>query len=165
MPAQQRPELVIPGRRFGLLALTLLVAGGGCGPEVPDSALLDPLHLIENFEPHPVRHHPTRLAEIQLGTFSIRRPSADLAEVVSIDFTASAVVPKRFLDNLTKVFEERKGRIADEINRIVKAASFEELNQVEMVYLKSELKPAVAKLLKTEEVRDIVFSDYSVNVD
>jgi len=154
-----------PRPHHGLVALALVVTTAGCGSGDSDSGLIDPLHLIENFDAQPLRHHPTKLVEIELGTFSIRRPSQDMNEIVSVDFTVSAVVPVGRQSQITAVLKERKALVADEINSVVKSASFEDLNQIEMHWLKGELKPMMNKLLRTEEVRDIVFADYSVNVD
>lgn len=136
----------------------------GCGSKEEEAPLVDPLNLIENFDPTPARHHPTKLAEVSIGEFALSRPSPDQIEVMSVSFTAFIVVPVESKDKFDERIKERQGRIKDLVNSLVQHASFEELNNPELLWLKAELQPALGKALQTDEIRDVVISEFSISV-
>ncbi|HAN96995.1 MAG TPA: hypothetical protein DCQ98_05975 [Planctomycetaceae bacterium] len=149
--------------RFALPCLALLLVGCG-GAEEQEAALVDPLNLIENFDPNPARHHPTKLIEVSLGSFALSRPSPDRAEVVTVTFDAYAILPLEAQDKYTGRIEERKARIADQINRLVQSAGIADLNDPELLWLKAEILPVVGRILQTDEIRDIVINEFSISV-
>ena len=144
--------------------LWLVVLGSGCSGSSTEAPLVDPLNLIENFDPNPVRHHPTKLAEVSLGSFALSRPSSDRIQVISVSFDAFIVVPIESKDKFDDRIKERQGRISDLVNMLVQQATFDDLNTSELMWLKAELLPAISRLLQTDEVRDVVIVEFSISV-
>lgn len=136
----------------------------GCGGTEEEAPLVDPLNLIENFDPTPARHHPTKLAEVSIGSFALSRPSPDRIEVLSVSFSAFIVVPIESKDKFDGRIKERQGRIADLVNSLVQRATFDDLNNSELLWLKAELQPALSRALQTDEIRDVVISEFSISV-
>ncbi|MCA9107046.1 MAG: flagellar basal body-associated FliL family protein [Planctomycetales bacterium] len=144
--------------------LWLMVLSSGCSGSGDEAPLVDPLNLIENFDPNPARHHPTKLAEVPIGSFALSRPSPDRVEVVSVSFSAFIIVPIGSKDKFDERIKERQARIADLVNGLVQRATFDDLNSSELLWLKGELQPALSRALQTDEIRDVIITEFSISV-
>lgn len=134
----------------------------GCGRTTDEDIILDPLHLIDNFDKNPPRHHPRKLVEISLGHLETRMPANNDGETIMIEFDAYIIVPKDRRNEIEKRVEQRISRIQDHMTRVLMEIDPDELSDPNMTWMKSELIPVINRVLQADDVRDVVFSDFSV---
>lgn len=146
------------------LALVVAVATtlSGCGGGGPEKALIDPAGLIDKYEMVPLRHHPDKLTELSVGEFDITLPISDDFEVYHVRFEAFAVVPVEKVDKLKGDIASKDKTLRDRINSVVLGLDSRHVTDTELTWMKSELRPILNRVLQTDEVRDIVFGNFSV---
>ncbi len=146
------------------LSMSLLVASSmtGCGSGLTEEQLIDPLHLIENYDPTTPRHHPVKLSEVDLGEFVVSIPNPNSIEVYRVQFHAFAVVPRERVSEVAESVEVYSSRMRDTMCSVVKNVDIDKMDDPAMTWLKAEMIPALIRELHSEEVRDIIFSDFLI---
>lgn len=142
-----------------LLSATILLVAG-CGGEETKSEL-DPLGLLTDYKQAVPRHHPYDLVEIDLGHYDVSIPVAESVDMYHIGFSAAAIVPRERKDDLDGKIQEFNSRIQDMVLQSAQRMSPDNISDPYQAWLKSEILAEIAHLLKTREVRDVVFSEYS----
>lgn len=141
----------------GMLTVTL----AGCGTASSQDQMIDPLNLIEDYDPATPRHHPTNLSEVDLGEYYITVPIENSFDMLSIRFRVHAVVPKAKLEAITKSVVEKENRVKDQLMTVVQRIDHQELADPSMTWLKAEMIPVLNRELRSEDIRDVVFSDFT----
>jgi flagellar basal body-associated protein FliL len=89
-------------------------------------------------------------------------PANHDGETIMIELDASIIVPKDRRNEIEKRVEQRISRIQDHMTRVLMEIDPDELSDPNMTWMKSELIPVINRVLQTDDVRDVVFSDFSV---
>ena len=118
-----------------------------------------------------ILHAPTTDQRLRLEARALERSvdehrlaSPDRVEVVSVSFSAFIIVPIGSKDKFDERIKERQARIADLVNGLVQRATFDDLNSSELLWLKGELQPALSRALQTDEIRDVIITEFSISV-
>lgn len=155
----------LPSKRNRIQLASWMLCGlflMGCGGSTDEDIILDPLHLIDNFDKNPPRHHPRKLVEISLGQIETSMPANEDGEIITVKFDAHIIVPKERREDIEKRVEQRISRIQDHMTRVLMEIDPRELSDPNMTWMKSELIPVINRILQADDVRDVVFSDFSV---
>lgn len=138
----------------------LILMSLGCGRREQET-VLDPLDLFADHQTSAARHHPYDFVELELGNFDVAILIPDSVDQYRVEFHASAIVPKSTADKLQVRLDEYKTRIRDMI--LVSAQNLAPVNITDphQAWLKSEIVGNINKMLKTRDIRDVVFSKYN----
>ena len=153
--------------RCSLLLTTgclIITAMTGCGGSAGEDVILDPLHLIDNFDKNPPRHHPRKLVELSVGRFAVKRFVNDGTQSLELQFDAYIVIPKRAVPELEERLQARQQRVRDRIQFVVGQIELDEVSDPNLTWIKSELIPVLNRVLQSDDVRDVVLGDISVSV-
>lgn len=132
----------------------------GCGDGSKDTAL-DPLQLFADHQASSVRHHPYDLVELPMGDFEVAIPIVDSVDQYRVSFTATVIAPKSTADKLTPRLEEYNTRIRDTVLALAQNLTPNNITDPHQAWLKAEIIAQVSKMLRTRDIRDIVFANYS----
>lgn len=151
------------GARHGwwiICLAALIFMSLGCGRREQET-VLDPLDLFADHQTSAARHHPYDFVELDLGNFDVAILIPDSVDQYRVEFHASAIVPKSTAEKLQVRLDEYKTRIRDMI--LVSAQNLAPVNITDphQAWLKSEIVGNVNKMLKTRDIRDVVFSKYN----
>ncbi len=134
--------------------------GLGCGSRSQET-VLDPLNLFADHQSSVSRHHPYDLVELDLGEYEVAIAIPDSADQYRVGFQASAIAPRTTADKLKSRLEEYNTRIRDMILVTAQTLTPNNITDPHQAWLKSEIVGNLSKMLKTPDVRDVVFSDYN----
>lgn len=149
------------GQGWGLIVLAALILMSlGCGSKSQDT-VLDPLALFADHQTSAARHHPYDFVELDLGDFDVAIPVPDSVDQYRIEFHAAAIAPKATAEKLKPLLEEYKTRIRDMILASAQTLTTNNITDPHQAWLKSEIIGNLSKMLKTREIRDVVFSNYN----
>lgn len=150
-----------------LLSLLLIfgalcsLASTGCGSE-DRSGELDPISLLQHYKKETPRHHPVDLVELDLGDeFNVTIPLPDDVDVYRVSFKGYLIVPKTEKDDLAERYKKYENRARDAIMMAAKKMNAEKNSDPYQAWLKSEILDTVSKLLKTRDIRDVVFTKFN----
>lgn len=141
-----------------LSTLILVIAGCGSAEEEND---LDPLSLLTDYKQAVPRHHPYDLVEIPLGNYEASIPVKGSVDMYHVGFSAAAIVPKDQQSALQSKIEHYQSRVQDMVLKSAQNMSPDHISDPYQAWLKSEILSEIARLLKTRDVRDVVFSEYT----
>jgi hypothetical protein len=145
---------------WAILLAALILMSLGCGSK-PQETALDPLALFADHQTSASRHHPYDFVELDLGEFDVAIPIKDSVDQYRIGFKAAAIAPKSTAEKLKPLLEEYQTRIRDMILVSAQTLSANNITDPHQAWLKSEIIGNLSKMLKTREIRDVVFSNYN----
>ena len=143
---------------LGLLSCQLC----GCGGEATGDAALDEVTLMERYEAQGRRHDPENYIELDLGPFFVTRKIADSSDTLIVRCHLYAVAPQNDQEDLVDTLAIRQKRMRDTVIEVIQTTDVAALSESSMNWIRSEIIPAINKVLHTRSVRDIVFSDFSL---
>lgn len=143
-----------------ILLAALILMSLGCGSKSQDTAL-DPLALFADHQTSATRHHPHDFVELDLGEFDVAIAIPNSVDQYRIEFQAAAIAPKATADKLKPLLEEYKTRVRDMILASAQTLSANNMTDPHQAWLKSEIIGNLSKMLKTREIRDVVFSNFN----
>lgn len=143
-----------------ILLSTLILIVTGCGSQEAESEL-DPLSLLTDYQQAVPRHHPYDLVEIDLGKHEVTIDIQDSSDAYHIGFGAAAIVPKEKKADLEVKLQSFDSRIKDMVIASAQKMSPDNISDPYQAWLKSEILSEIARMIKSRDVRDVVFSDYT----
>lgn len=159
-------RFVIEGHRHLMTIITAftLIFFSGCGSGYDENQILDPLELVRNFDANPPQHHPEEFVEISLtlGPINTQVQPPGSAETITIKFEVHIVVPRTSKVDIEKTVASRRGRILDAVVEAISQSDLTALSDPDLTWVKTRLISAVNDELKSDEVRDVVFSYFSL---
>lgn len=151
---------IIPRNWLLILVACLTMMFGGCGGGGTEVSL-DPLNLLSDYQQAVPRHHPYDLVEIDLGKYELSIAVKDSVDQYRVEFTAAAIVPKEQRATIEAAMVEYQTRIRDVILSSAQNMNVDNISDPHQAWLKSEILAQLARMLKSRDVRDVVFSDYT----
>lgn len=145
---------------LAIFVAALVLMSMGCGSKQQET-VLDPLALFADQNTSAARHHPYDFVELDLGAFDVAISIPDSVDQYRIEFQAAAIAPKSTADKIKPLLEEYKTRIRDMILVSAQTLSANNITDPHQAWLKSEIIANLSKMLKTREIRDVVFSEYN----
>ena len=145
---------------FVLLLLAAVIGlSCGCSKTLPDP-VTDAGALLERYEKDRRRHDPVHFSEIDLGEVALNRRKDNL--IYYIRFRLYAVVPDGLTDQFNELLLTHGERVNSKVLESARRCSLEQLNDPSLGWLKSDLISSVNRILQTPILRDVVFSDFSL---
>lgn len=123
---------------------------------------MDEVALLDHYNVHGRRHDPVNYVEVDLGEYFVPRDIVDSPDVLFVKCHMIAIADKKDRSDLESAILERRTRMRDIVMSAMRKTELEALSEPSMNWLKSELIPAINKILKTSAVRDIVLVDFSL---
>jgi hypothetical protein len=112
------------------------------------------------------KHDPRLYVEIDLGSFKVTHPGPDKGDyLVKVKFHIFGVLPEQEQLDLEKSLEGRQQRMRDAVLSVVQRTHFDQLNDPALDAVKSELVASINRVLETNTLRDIAFSNFSMERD
>jgi hypothetical protein len=166
MRARDLEQCAVPRResarnRFGRLAWWLLVAWfvlapGGCGSR--STFEFDALDDVPGQE---------ELTEVPLGEYAIPIPVAEYEahretsrrNRFQFDFKLFALVPAGDRRHVEAAWERHQGKIRDRVIRVCRNAALDDLQEPQLVSLKTELIQSIGPQLGEESIRQLMITE------
>lgn len=142
-----------------LLALAAVVLSG-CGSG-GDGEKLDP-DVLPRYQLQRVRHDPVKFGEVDLGEFFVTRLLPNSPKVLIVRCQLFAVVDKNDTAELEQALLQRRSRMRDAVISLIQKAELESLEDPDLTWLRDELTTVINRTLDTLVVRDVAFSDLSI---
>lgn len=143
-----------------ILLSALILMSLGCGSK-SQNTVLDPLALFADHQTSASRHHPYDFVELDLGEFDVAIAIPGSVDQYRIEFQAAAIAPKSTAEKLKPLLEQYKTRIRDMILASAQTLTANNITDPHQAWLKSEIIGNLSKMLKTRDIRDVVFSNYN----
>lgn len=157
------PELSIFWKMLaGAATVVVTLVTIGCGANKSDSPG-EPLSLLGTLDGGQRQHDPVNQVEVDLGQFNFTRSLPETSALMFVEFRLVAVISRDDLAEFTKLLGERKERMRGAILEALQQANAEQLADSNMVWIRSEMVPAVNRALHTGAVRDVVFTQFSLD--
>lgn len=149
----------IIGIALALLLAVPLAVISGCG-DAEHNSVMDARALLERYQKDRRRHDPLNFSEVEIGKFAVtqrHKPS-----IFYIRFHLFAVVPDELLDQFNRHFGNYSERIRADVRATTQNCELKKLNDPALKWLKSELISSINQVIGEPLVRDVVFSEFSL---
>ena len=159
-----RPPYRIRKAPFLLLAvfvilLPLLV---GCGGETKASTALDGIELLDLLQQQDKRHDPTAFVELSLGDYMISRRGLGGEGILVIRFQLFGIVAATDQEKLSHDLPAHEKRIRAAVISLVQRTALEQLSDPNLTFIKSEITLATNDVLRARRIKNVVFSNFSL---
>jgi hypothetical protein len=108
------------------------------------------------------KHDPRHFKEIELGVFKVTHPGIDGETFLIVRFHIFGVLPEQDQLAFDRALEGRQQRMRDAVLSVMQKARVEHLLDPSLDYVKADLIAAVNRVLEASLVRDIAFSNFSI---
>ena len=145
-------------RNRSLLLLACLGAGlSGCSDAAKEQKLVYDPYVLEQ-----QKFDVMDFTELDLGDYGLTFRPKDSVVSRSITFKIYAVVPMDDQMAIAEKLEQNSERLRDQVRETVLSNDLSNLSASSHALLKSDLVKTVRKALRTDQVKEVVFSDLSV---
>lgn len=141
-----------------LLAIPLAVISG-CG-DAEQNSVMDARALLERYQKDRRRHDPLNFSEVEIGKFAVTQRHKPA--IFYIRFHLFAVVPDNLLDEFHRHLETYSERVRAEVRATTQKCELKKLNDPSLKWLKSELISSINHVIGEPILRDVVFSEFSL---
>ncbi len=139
-----------------IAAIIVFCAVGGCGSRTE--------FAYDALDPAPPHEE---LAELSLGEYRIPIPVAgdrrhgrlSYGHRLQLDFELHALVAPSMKPQVAEVWNHHEGRIRDQVIRVCRKATVDELQEPELGTLKARLMDALASQMGNRELRKLVLTE------
>jgi hypothetical protein len=142
-----------------LLLVALSAVISGCSRPADDS-MLDASALLARYEKDRRRHDPLHFSELDLGKFDVTKRRE--TSILYIRFHLYAVIPDTLIPQFEELQQTHGERMRQTVRETAQSCDLDQLNDPSLGWLKSELISALNDVIQTPLVRDVVFSDFSL---
>lgn len=144
---------------LGLLFAASLAASSGCG-DSEGASVMDARSLLERYQRDRRRHDPLHFSEVEIGEFAVTQSQGPA--IIYIRFHLFGVVPDSQLDAFRNRMETYGERVRAEVRATTQKCELKELHDPSLKWLKSELISSINHVVGSPMLRDVVFSDFSL---
>lgn len=153
---QRTSRLVAP-----LLIVGYCVALASCSSKSGHSAL-ESVELLDMIQEQQKRHDPHMYVEIDLGKFSVTHPLANGDGVLLVQFHLYGVLPESRRSDFEAAMPRYTNRVRDAVISLVQQTETEHLADPGMAFFKSEMVTAINRVLQDQLLKDVAFSNLSI---
>lgn len=158
-PSSNVIRLMLAAMPLGLA----LLAGCGHGGKV--SAELEASELFELLEEQQMRYDSQAYVEVDLGTFRVTHALEEGQGQLHVHFHLFGVVPEQRKSKLEHVLPLYENRLRDAVIHLVQETEAEQLADPGLTFFRSEVVAAVNRVLQDRLLKDVAFSEFSVERD
>jgi hypothetical protein len=136
----------------------------GCGHGDAQGGDLQTNELLELLEEQEMRHDSHSFAEVDLGKFKVTHAlKGDDGQHLQVRFHLVGILPEQRHAKLTGVLPHYENRMRDAVIHLVQQTDAEQLTDPGLAYFRSEVVAAINRVLQERLLKDVVFSDFSVD--
>jgi hypothetical protein len=146
---------------FAVLTMSLPLLAG-CGPSGSAAGQLEANELLELLQEQELKSDSQDLAEVDLGEFRITHVLEGDAGQILVKFHLIGLVPASRLSKATHALDHYKNRIRDAVIHLVQETETEQLTDPGLAFFRSEVVAAANRVLQERLLKDVVFSNFSV---
>jgi hypothetical protein len=145
-----------------LFALCLpLVAG--CGHSNSTAGQLEASELLELLEEQELRYDSQAYTEVDLGEFKVTHPLGGDEGQLHVRFHLIGIVAEQRKTKVDHVLPHYQNRLRDAVIHLVQQTDTEQLTDPGLAFFRSELVAAINRVLQDRLLKDVAFSDFSVD--
>jgi hypothetical protein len=156
LPASRRSWLLLA------LATALLPLLSGCGGESKASTTLDGLQLLDLLEQQDKRHDPRAYVEVSLGDYMVSRRGIGGQGILVVRFQLFGIIDAAEQEKLTRELPAHEKRIRDAVISLTQRTDIDQIADPNLAYLKSEITLAANEVLRSRAIKNVVFSNFSL---
>ncbi len=145
--------------KFSLLLVVACSVLAGCSKPKEDG-MLDATALLAQYEQDRRRHDPLHFSEVDLGDFDVTR--AHNSAILYIRFHLYAIVPDGLVPQFEELQKTHGQRVKQEVRETVQSCGLDQLNDPGLGWLKSKLISSINEVIQAPLVRDVAFSEFSI---
>jgi hypothetical protein len=156
-------------RVTGMMPLLMVVATvslfpllAGCGSETKAATAMDGIELLDLLEQQDKRHDPNAFIEISLGDYLVSRRGLNGEGILVVRFQLFGIVAQTQQEKLTHDLPAYEKRVRDAVISLVQRTDIDQLTDPNLAYLKSEITLATNHVLQGRLIKDVVFSNFSL---
>ncbi len=140
----------------------LLPLLASCGAPPKSLAELEPTELLELLHEEKSEVTLDNLVEVDLGRFRVTHPAADQHGPLLVSFQLAGLVYESKQPLLETKKVEFEKRFRDAVITLVQQAESDQLGDPRLSHFKAEILALLNSQLRARAVRDVIFSDFSV---
>lgn len=160
-PASRRLNFFRP--LAGLFGAALTSGMIGCGSAPAPAAALSPAELLDILDDDLKRNDPQHFVEVELGKFKVSHNVRATDKAVMVKFHLFAVLPESRSEDFQRATAKFDKRIRDSVISIIQQSETERLTDAGLSSLKGEIIASINRLTRTRVLKDVVFSDFSLD--
>jgi len=159
-----RPTLPTTGSPWLLLALAtaLLPVLSGCGGETKAATAVDGIELLDLLEQQDKQHDPRAFVEISLGDYMVSRRGLGGQGILVVRFQLFGIVAAMEQEKLTHELPAHEKRIRDAVISLTQRTDLDQIADPNLAYMKSEITLATNDVLRGRLIKNVVFSNFSL---
>ena len=151
----------IPRLIASMLMMGCCLTMASCSSKSEHSAL-ESAELLDLIQEQQKRHDPHMYVEVDLGKFSVTHPLPKGEGVLLVRFHLYGVLPESRRSDLDAAIPLYTNRLRDAIISLVQQTETEHLADPGMAFFKSEMVTAINRVLQDQLLKDVAFSDLSI---
>ena len=134
----------------------------GCGHSSSAAGQLDSNELLELLEEQELKSDKQSFAEIDLGEYRVTHTLENAEGQILVRFHLFGIVPESRQARLTHAIEGYQNRLRDAVIHLVQETDTDQLADPGLAFFRSEVVAAINRVLQERLVKDVAFSDFSV---
>jgi flagellar basal body-associated protein FliL len=134
----------------------------GCGHGSSAAGQLETSELLELLEEQELKGDNHAYVEVDLGEYRVTHSLANDAGQISVRFHLYGIVPEAKQSKLEHALEQYQNRLRDAVIHLVQETDTEQLTDPGLAFFRSEVVAAINRVLQERLVKDVAFSDFSV---
>jgi len=111
------------------------------------------------------KHDPRLYKEVDLGEFRVTRPGKKEEDILVIKFHIYGVLHEQDEPKFGKASQGRQQRLRDAVLSVVHRSEFEQLVDPSLEAVKDDISTAINRVIETDLIRDVAFSNFSMERD
>ena len=146
---------------LGLFTVVLSMLAG-CGHGSSAAGQLETSELLELLEEQELKSDNHAYVEVDLGEYRVTHSLANNAGQILVRFHLYGIVPEARLAKLEHAREQYQNRLRDAVIHLVQETDTEQLTDPGLAFFRSEVVAAINRVLQERLVKDVAFSDFSI---
>ena len=143
-----------------IFATCLFLAG--CGQGSSSAGQLEASELLELLEEQELKSDNQAYAEVDLGEYKVTHVLESGEGQILVRFHLFGIVPEAKHAKLEHSLEAYKNRLRGAVIQLVQETETEQLTDPGLAFFRSEVVAAINRVLEDRLVKDVAFSDFSV---
>jgi flagellar basal body-associated protein FliL len=151
--------------RFALIPCLLVACLpllAGCGGGSSSAGQLEASELLELLEEQELKSDHQAYAEVDLGQFKVTHALENGEGQILVRFHLYGVVPEARQEKLQHALEHYQSRLRDAVIHLVQETESEQFADPGLAFFRSEVVAAINRILQERLVKDVAFSEFSV---
>ncbi|HEX5103814.1 MAG TPA: hypothetical protein VFV87_08395 [Pirellulaceae bacterium] len=134
----------------------------GCGSSHSSAGQLEASELIELLAEQELKYDSQAYVEVDLGEFRVTHALAGGEGQILVRFHLFGIVPEERAAKLEQTLPHFQNRLRDAVIQLVQKTETEQFGDPGLAFFRAEVIAAVNRILQDRLLKDVAFSDFSV---